>query len=241
LANSIASERNRVFEWLSNVRELVFGMQDGVLTTAGILAGLSGAVSNHQQIVLATLASTAAGALSMAAGAYLSTRAEGEVLAGELDRRARDVAEKPYVLQEALLEQLAKEGLTREAAYRVVKLLSSAPQALISTAEAKVYGLTRAMLGNAALDGLVMGVAFVIGALVPLVPYIAIARFPVNLAVALAMTAIVLFVMGYFQGWLAHRSQLWRSGWRFLAVAVSAAVVGYLIGIAISPLGAAAG
>ncbi len=197
-------------------------------------------MSDHQQIVLAAVAATAAGALSMAAGAYLSTRAESELLAGELDRRAHQVAERPYVLHEALLEQLAKEGLEREAAYRVVKLLSTAPGALLSTAEAKVYGLTRAMLGNASLDGLVMGVAFVAGALVPLVPYVLIARFPANLATSLVMTAAVLFGVGYFQGWLAHRKEMWRSGLRFLAVAVGAAAAGYLIGLAISPLGAAA-
>jgi VIT1/CCC1 family predicted Fe2+/Mn2+ transporter len=97
------------------------------------------------------------------------------------------------------------------------------------------------MLGNAALDGLVMFVAFVAGALVPLVPYLLVAAFPANLAASLATTAIVLFLMGYFQGWLAHRAQMWRSGLRFLAIAMSAAGAGYLIGIAISPLGAAAG
>lgn len=216
-------------------------MQDGVLSTAGLLAGLSGAVADYHQVVLAALAATAAGALSMGAGAYLSTRAETEVLEGELDRGVRDAADRPYLLQEALLDKLESEGLGREAAYRVVKLLSGSREALVSTAEAKVYGFTRAMLGNAALDGLVMFVAFVAGALVPLVPYLLVAAFPANLAASLATTAIVLFLMGYFQGWLAHRAQMWRSGLRFLAIAMSAAGAGYLIGIAISPLGAAAG
>ena len=58
------SEKRKLFERLSNVREVVFGVQDGVLTTAGVLCGLSGAVSDHKQVVLAALASTAAGALS---------------------------------------------------------------------------------------------------------------------------------------------------------------------------------
>ncbi len=74
------AEKRRLFEKLSSVREVVFGMQDGVLTTAGVLCGLSGAVSDHSQVILAALASTAAGALSMGAGAYLGTRAEAEVM-----------------------------------------------------------------------------------------------------------------------------------------------------------------
>src|SRR5208337_4182553 len=70
------AEKRRLFERLSNVREIVFGVQDGVLTTAGVLCGLSGAVSQHSQVALAALASTAAGALSMAAGPYRGRRRE---------------------------------------------------------------------------------------------------------------------------------------------------------------------
>jgi VIT1/CCC1 family predicted Fe2+/Mn2+ transporter len=235
------SRSQRFLDRLSNVREIVFGMQDGVLTTAGVLCGLSGAVSDHSQVVLAALASTAAGALSMAAGAYLGTRAEVEVLRAQIERLRRDAAEKPYVIQEELMEQLAKEGLGREAAYRVVKLLSTSPEALLSTAEVKVFGLGGALLGNAALDGVVMGIAFVVGALVPLVPYMLIASTRLGLGTALATTAVALFAVGYFEGLIARHRARWRSGVRFLAIAMGAAAAGYLIGLAISPLGATAG
>src|SRR5207302_7625637 len=125
-------DQRRTFERLANIREIVFGIQDGVLTTAGVLAGLSGAVSNRSQIILAALASTAAGALSMAAGAYLGTRAETEVIRTEMRRARNQARNQPYIVQESLLQELAKEGLSREAGYRVVQLLSSAPQALYS-------------------------------------------------------------------------------------------------------------
>ena len=193
------AEKRRLFERLSSVREIVFGVQDGVLTTAGVLCGLSGAVSQHSQVALAALASTAAGALSMAAGAYLGTRAEAEVLSAELELVRVEAAAKPYTVQEGLLDELCKEGLSREGAYRIVRLLSTSPKALASTAEAKMFGL---------------------GA---------------------AATALTLFGVGYFEGWLAHRDDRWRSGIRFLAIAMGAAAAGYLIGLAISPLGATAG
>jgi len=215
-------------------------MQDGVLTTAGVLAGLSGAVSSHSQVVLAALASTAAGALSMGAGAYLGTNAESEVLQSELARARSEIERQPYLAQEALLDQLEKEGLSREAGYRVVRLLSSSPQTLLSTAEVKIFGLSRSMLANATVDGLVMGVAFAVGALFPLLPYIFISSTRPALVAALAATAVVLFGVGYFEGWLARRTR-WRSGLRFLLIALGAAAVGYLIGLAISPLGGTAG
>ena len=233
--------KKRLFERLSSVREIVFGVQDGVLTTAGVLCGLSGAVSQHPQVALAALASTAAGALSMAAGAYLGTRAETEVLRAELELVRKDARQKPYVIKEGLLDELCKEGLTREAAYRIVQLLGTSPEALSSTAEAKMFGLAGTMMSNPALDGLVMGVAFLLGALIPLLPYMLIATPRYDLGGALAATALTLFGVGYFEGWLAHRNDRWRSGVRFLAIAMSAAAAGYLIGLAISPLGATAG
>jgi vacuolar iron transporter family protein len=241
LASVDPAEKKQLFERLSSVREIVFGVQDGVLTTAGVLCGLSGAVSQHSQVALAALASTAAGALSMAAGAYLGARAETEVLRAELDVVRADAAEKPYTVQEGLLDELCKEGLSREGAYRVVRLLSASPKALASTAEAKMFGLGGSMLGNAALDGLVMGIAFLVGALVPLLPYMLITIARYDLGGALAATALTLFGVGYFEGWLAHRRDRWRSGMRFLAIAMSAAAAGYVIGLAISPLGASAG
>jgi len=233
--------KRRLFERLSSVREIVFGVQDGVLTTAGVLCGLSGAVSQHSQVALAALASTAAGALSMAAGAYLGARAESEVLRAELDLVRAEAAAKPYTVQEGLLDELCKEGLTREAGFRVVRLLSTAPEALASTAEAKMFGLSGPMLGRPVLDGVVMGIAFLVGALVPLLPYMLITVQRYDLGSALAATALTLFGVGYFEGWLAHRNDRWRSGVRFLAIAMGAAAAGYLIGLAISPLGATAG
>ena len=234
-------EQRRTFERLTSVREIVFGVQDGVLTTAGVLAGLSGAVSGRAQIILAALASTAAGALSMGAGAYLGTRAETEVIRTEM-RRARDHAmSQPYIVQESLLDQLAKEGLSREAGYRVVSLLSSAPQALYSTAEEKIYGLSGGSFGNPVLDGLLMGIAFLVGAVVPLLPFVLFSSVRSGLIVGLATTAVVLYGVGYMvEGRLAEHRYPSIAGARFLAIALGAAALGYLIGLAISPLGAAA-
>jgi VIT1/CCC1 family predicted Fe2+/Mn2+ transporter len=235
------AEKRKVFERLSSVRGIVFGVQDGVLTTAGVLCGLSGAVSNHKQIVLAALASTAAGALSMGAGAYLGGHAEREILTAELEQARRESEAHPYVIQESLLDQLSKEGLSRDLAYRVVKLLSTSQKVLINTAEQKVYGLASGLLANPVTDGVVMGIAFMVGALVPLLPYFFIQSARQGLIAAMAATAAVLFIVGYSEGVMARRTQRWRSGIRFLAIAMSAAAAGYLIGLAISPLGSVAG
>jgi VIT1/CCC1 family predicted Fe2+/Mn2+ transporter len=231
-------EYRRTFERLANIREIVFGVQDGVLTTAGVLAGLSGAVSGRSQVILAALASTVAGALSMGAGAYLGAHAESAVLRSELERVRRESEGQPYVVQESLLDALAKEGLSREAGYRVVQLLSSSPNALYSTAEEKIYGLAGATFGNPVTDGLLMGVAFLIGALVPLLPFILIASVRTGLIAGMATTAMTLFAVGYvLEGRLSGERRPAMAGLRFLAIALSAATIGYLIGLLIAPIG----
>jgi vacuolar iron transporter family protein len=222
-------QRRQRFERLSNIREIVFGMQDGILTTAGILCGLAGALPKRYEVILTALASTAAGAISMGAGAYLGTRAEGEVLEGELNRARDEVVHEPYLIQESLLDQLAREGLSREAGYRVVKLLSSAPQALTKTAEEKVYGIGENLVSNPVIDGVVMGFAFIVGALVPLIPFVLTSSTNYGLGAAVIATAAALFGVGYFEGWMADRTR-WRSGAHFLAVALGAALAGFALG-----------
>lgn len=231
-------QNRRTFDRFANIREIVFGVQDGVLTTAGVLAGLSGAVSVRSQVILAALASTVAGALSMGAGAYLGAHAESAVLRSELDRVRRESADQPYVVQESLLDALAKEGLSRESGYRVVKLLSSSPNSLYSTAEEKIYGMTATAFGHAMVEGLLMGVAFLVGALVPLLPFILIASVRTGLIAGMATTAVTLFAVGYiFEGRLSGAHQPSQAGLRFLAIALSAATIGYVIGLLIAPIG----
>jgi vacuolar iron transporter family protein len=236
LATLSDTERRQRFERLSNIREVVFGMQDGILTTAGILFGLAGALPHRYEVILTALASTAAGSISMGAGAYLGTSAEIAVLRGELDRAREAASDQPYLVQESLLNQLAKEGLSREAGYRVVKLLSQSPEALARTTEQKVFGVSLNLSARPLLDGVVMGAAFVVGALVPLLPYLAIANTRGGLAAALASTAVALFGIGYFTGWLAERSR-WRAGTHFLLVAIGAALAGFVLGKLIGAFG----
>ncbi len=115
-----------------------------------------------------------------------------------------------------MLDALGKEGLSRESSYRVVQLLSSAPSALFSTAEEKIYGLARNQFGNPIVEGLLMGVAFIAGALVPLVPFILVPSVRTGMIAGIGTTALVLFAVGSLvEGRLGDKSP-WIAGLRFL-------------------------
>ena len=120
---SIARKRE-IIENRARIREFVFGIQDGLISTVGLLAGVRAATESNTVVRLTGLTAMFAGAISMAAGSYLSSSAEKEIFDKEL-REAENLAQKePYVAAEGLLKALNQEGLRREQCYRIVKLLA---------------------------------------------------------------------------------------------------------------------
>jgi VIT1/CCC1 family predicted Fe2+/Mn2+ transporter len=172
-----------------------------------------------------------AGAISMAAGSYLSSSAEKEIFDKEL-REAETLAEKePYLAAEGLLKALNQEGLPREQSYSIVKLLLRQQEVFLKTFQEKVFGLGSAEINRPLQAALVMAASFIVGALIPIVPYLVL-KGTAALYLSIALSALALFAVGVFKGRLAGKSQL-KSGMQFLAIAVSAALLGYLIGLVV--------
>ncbi|HEX9444516.1 MAG TPA: VIT1/CCC1 transporter family protein [Candidatus Binatia bacterium] len=116
--------KREVVESRARIREFVFGIQDGLISTVGLLAGVQGATENNLVVVITGLTSMFAGAVSMATGSYLSSTAEKDIFDKEL-RDAEALAERePYLAAEGLSNALSQEGLKKEQSYRLVKLLS---------------------------------------------------------------------------------------------------------------------
>lgn len=231
-------EKRRRIERRGRIREFVFGIQDGLISNLGLIAGIDAATSTNIAIVLlGGITAAASGAISMAAGAYLSSKAEKEIFDAEIRTESERLATEPYLAQEAVLEALKEEGLPRENAYRVVRLLQPRPDIVFQTYHEKVLGLGRAEINRPLQAALVMGASFVVGSTIPLLPYVFL---PPGSAL---MTAVVLstgalFGVGVFKGRLAKQS-VWRAGLEFFAIALGSAGLGYALGLGINALGMA--
>lgn len=231
MALGVIEQKRAVIESRARIREFVFGIQDGLISTVGLLAGVQGATESNAVVILAGMTSMFAGAISMAAGSYLSSSAEKEIFDKEL-REAEELAEKePYLAAEGLLKALGQEGLKKEQGYRIVKLLSEEEQVFLRTFQEKVFGLGTAEINRPLQAALVMGLSFVVGALIPLLPYLILAGMNA-LYLSIAFAAITLFSVGVFKGFLAAKSPF-LSGLEFFLIAVGAAILGYLIGLAV--------
>src|SRR5262245_13513316 len=110
--------KKREIERKIRLREFVFGIQDGLISTVGLLSGISAATQSRRLAVLTGAAATVTGGVSMAAGSYLSSKTEQQIFEKELRDQERLAADEPYLAHEALLETLTAEGLDRPSAYR---------------------------------------------------------------------------------------------------------------------------
>jgi VIT1/CCC1 family predicted Fe2+/Mn2+ transporter len=223
----LAAQR-RDLERKIRAREFVFGIQDGLLSTVGLLSGVSAATQNRAIVLLTGIAAAITGGVSMATGSYLSARTEKEIFEKELLDQERLAATQPYLAQEALLESLVGEGLNRPEAYRVVQLFSRHRELLLRTVQEKVLGLGSADISQPVKAGLVMFLSFVVGAAIPLAPLVLVAG-RLALPLSWALSIAVLLGVGILKGVLTGRPLL-RSGVEFASVALGSALIGWLVG-----------
>src|ERR1700716_2437978 len=154
----------------SRVREILFGTQDGLLTTLGLVSGVGGATSDRYSVLVAGVARSVAGLIAMGAGAYISSKSQLEVAQAEVERESRELEANPERELEELVQLFEAEGLPEEDARMVAEKISKRPRAMLNAMTQKELGL--ALDSNEPIkEGVVMAIAFLLGALVPITPW----------------------------------------------------------------------
>lgn len=107
--------------WL---RAVVLGANDGILSTVSIAIGVAAATDVREPVILATLAGLVAGALSMAAGEYVSVSSQKDTENADIERNKKELNDKPEVELQRLVEIYEKRGLNKETALKAAKELT---------------------------------------------------------------------------------------------------------------------
>ena len=141
-------QKKQVIESRSRIREFVFGIQDGLISTVGLLAGVQGATENSLVVIVTGLTAMFSGAVSMAAGSYLSAGAQKDIFDKEITDAEKLAQREPYIAAEGLLNALDDEGLTKEQSYRMVKTLLQERNVFLRTFREKVFGLGSAEINQ---------------------------------------------------------------------------------------------
>ncbi|MCF4101918.1 VIT family protein [Gillisia sp. M10.2A] len=214
--------------WL---RAAILGANDGILSTASIIIGVAAASNSRDPIVLAGLAGLVAGALSMAAGEYVSVSSQADLESSDLEREKLELQEMPEAELQELAEIYEKRGLDKELALNVAKQLT-AHNALEAHArdELGINEITQAKPLEAALAS---GAAFVFGGALPLlVAMFAAVKPMVYLQYFFALLfLIVLGVVAARTGGSSIKKGIIRiTFWGTVAMGITA-LIGYLFGV----------
>lgn len=229
----VEGERSRI-ERLSRIRELVLGVQDGLLVPLGVVSGMAAANPGRAAILVAGLAEAVAGAIAMGAGSYLASEAEEAFYRAEIEDERREVDEYPQREQAELAIALEREGLPPVEAVQVARGLAANPNVFLRTKVEKELGLSPEVGGAALGDGLVVGLSYLCAAIVPLWPYVALARLTA-LPVSVACTLVALFALGVFKGRVG-RQRRGLAGLQVLLIGGVSASVGFGIGHLVTAL-----
>ncbi len=213
--------------WL---RPTVFGAVDGLVTNAALIAGVGGGGGSTQAIVLTGLAGLVAGAFSMGTGEYVSVTNQNELVHAEVAVEARMHADFPEAELAELTETFRGYGADQDTAAKMAAAVSQDPELALRFHTREELGLDSTDLPSPWLAGGASLVAFSIGALLPLIPYLF--GFP-GLLPAMVITAVSLVVGGMVVGRLTGRPLIHSGARQLLLGAVAVAVtfwVGRLIG-----------
>jgi VIT1/CCC1 family predicted Fe2+/Mn2+ transporter len=163
----IVTQSGRILSTLNWLRAGVLGANDGIVSTAAIIFGVAGASASHSTIMLAGIASVSAGALSMAAGEYVSVATQRDLEVAELARQKADLERDPDGELQLLGRLFEQRGVESKLALEVARQMS-AKDALSVHARAEL-GIDPEAVTNPWAAAFASLVAFTVGGLIPIV------------------------------------------------------------------------
>jgi VIT1/CCC1 family predicted Fe2+/Mn2+ transporter len=220
-----------------NLRAAVFGVNDGLLSNASLILGVAGAGVDARFVLTSGVAGLLAGALSMAAGEYVSVRSQREMYEYQIALEREELAEYPEEEAEELALIYAARGMQLEAARELARTLIKDPVNALDVLAREELGLNPDDLGAPWGAAGFSFISFAIGAAVPLLPFLAGAPLVAGTVRAAALTLIALFAIGMTLSLFTGR-RAWRGGLRMTGIGLLAGgatfLIGRLLGVAIS-------
>jgi VIT1/CCC1 family predicted Fe2+/Mn2+ transporter len=209
-------------------RAAVFGINDGLVSNLSLVMGVVGAGTDSRFVLLAGVAGLLAGAFSMAAGEYVSMRAQRDLFEHQISIERRELAEDPQGELRELELIYRSKGLPDDAAEQLASHMMSDPGVALDTHAREELGLDLNELGSPWGAALSSFVAFIVGAIVPVLPYVLLPG-PNAFAMSLVLSGLALLGVGAMVSRFTGQS-LWISAVRMLLIGSFAAGITYLVG-----------
>ena len=211
----------------SFLRELVFGANDGLVSNVSLVAGVAGATTDPKTVLLAGIAGMVAGAISMSLGAYISTKSEREFRESEEHRERWEIEHMPREERAEVRQIFREKGITGPTLDSVVEQITQDKEQWVQAMMRDELGFSEAP-PKPLLAAAVMGIAFIIGAAFPVVPFLFMEGNGALIAAAGA-TAVALMGVGAWRALLSG-GKVWRKGLEMVGLATVAVLAAHFIG-----------
>jgi predicted membrane protein (TIGR00267 family) len=213
----------------SSLSDVILGGQDGIVNVLGVILGVAAATSNTWVVLVAGLAATFAESVSMAAVAYTSTLADASFYESEREREYRHLENAPNLEREEIRDIYARKGFQGDLLERIVETITRDKDVWVAVMMAEEHGLAPVDRRTAFRSAVIVGVAAIIGSLIPLIPF-AFLPVGVSMLVSVLITAGVLFIVGVYKAKKMVGNPT-KSGLEMAIIGTLSALVGYAVGV----------
>ena len=221
--------RPHIGETRPYLRDVILGVNDGLVSIFLLVAGLVGGQLGSSEVLLGGLVGALAGAVSMALGEYLATKSQDEVWQAELALEDEHI--KYYRDEEAaqLPELLERFGIDGEDLTEAVRIFSATDQRLKQAMAVLEFGVVESERRSPYRAGFMAGGMFLVGAAVPIIPFLLSAQPDVGLVGSFGLTFVSLFGVGWAKTRMTNNPGL-RSGLENMLVAGAGAGLAWWVG-----------
>jgi len=218
------------------MRDIILGVNDGLVSIYLLVAGIVGAGLTTNQIAVTAIAATIAGAISMMAGEYISTKSQEEVYQAEIDLEKEHI--KYYRDHEIgeLYEMFTDLGFENDLLEKVVNVVSSNDETLLKVMLALEFGIKENQRRSALKAMATVAVLFTLGSLPATLPFFFANDPNAGLILASLLSMISLFTVGALKTFMTRKSWVW-SGAENLLIGVVGAIVSFYLGNLYGTLG----
>jgi vacuolar iron transporter family protein len=212
------------------IGDAIYGINDGLGAVFGIVSGMAGYTGGSEVVLAAGLAGTMASALSMGAGAYLSSKSQREVYESEVAREKAEIEEDPHeeMLELELFYQL--KGFSPDESRAMAERLQKEPKQFLRTLVHEELGLNEETFPNPWRSTVSASVSTAVGGFIPIIPFFFTVGMPAVIASFVISTAAH-FVVGASKALVTTRPW-WATGLEMTAVGILEAAITYGLGLA---------
>lgn len=212
----------------NNLRAAIFGINDGLVSNSSLVLGIIGANTDPQIVVITGVAGLLAGAFSMAAGEYVSVRSQRELYEYQIGLERKEVENYPEAEAQELALIYQARGLKKEQAEALANTLIKKPDEAMEVLTRDELGLNPSELVSPYSAAFFSFLSFMIGALLPIVPYLIYNKVH-HLYAVILITGCSLFMIGALVSLFTGKNAL-KGAFRMLIIGLCACAITYYIG-----------